>query len=72
MAAFRETCRGVPKARLKARADVYLVALRPFLGEDIAGRLRLKKSTVELGSICLAFCDPKGHEGSYVARQSSP
>ena len=56
----------------KAGADVYLVAPRPYLGEDIAGKMRLKKPAGELGPICSAIYDPKGHEGSYAFGDTTP
>ena len=68
------TVRGVSAAvaAKEAGADVYLVAPRPFLGEDIAGKLRLKKPAGELGPICSAIYDPKGHEGSYAFGDTTP
>ena len=68
------TVRGVSAAvaAKEAGADVYLVAPRPFLGEDIAGKLRLKKPAGEMGPICSAIYDPKGHEGSYAFGDTTP
>ena len=59
-------------AAKEAGADVYLVAPRPYFGEDIAGKLRLKKPAGELGPICSAIYDPKGHEGSYAFGDTTP
>ena len=68
------TVRGVSAAvaAKEAGANVYLVAPRPYLGEDIAGKLRLKKPAGELGPICSAIYDPKGHEGSYAFGDTTP
>ena len=68
------TVRGVSAAvaAKEAGADVYLVAPRPYFGEDIAGKLRLKKPAGELGPICAAIYDPKGHEGSYAFGDTTP
>ena len=68
------TVRGVSAAvaAKEAGANVYLVAPRPYLGEDIAGKLRLKKPVGELGPICSAIYDPKGHEGSYAFGDTTP
>ena len=68
------TVRGVSAAvaAKEAGANLYLVAPRPYLGEDIAGKLRLKKPAGELGPICAAIYDPKGHEGSYAFGDTTP
>ena len=69
------TVRGVSAAvaAKEAGADVYLVAPRPYFGEDIAGKLRLKKPAGELGPICSAIYDPKGREGcEYVFGDTTP
>ena len=69
------TVRGVSAAvaAKEAGANVYLVAPRPYLGEDIAGKLRLKKPAGELGPICSAIYDPKGREGcEYVFGDTTP
>jgi len=63
------TVRGVSAAvaAKEAGADVYLVAPRPYLGEEIAGKLRLLKPKGELGPIASAIYDPKGREGCEYA-----
>ena len=68
------TVRGVSAAvaAKEAGSDVYLVAPRPYLGEDIAGKMRLKKPAGELGPIAASMYDPKGHEGAYAFGDTTP
>ena len=68
------TVRGVSAAvaAKEAGADVYLVAPRPYLGEDVAGKMRLKKPAGELGPIAASMYDPKGHEGAPAFGDTTP
>lgn len=65
----------------KASANVYLVAPRPYLGEDIAGcldlfepeRARTKKGELEkLPPICKEIYSDKGHEGAALYGDTTP
>ena len=68
-------------AAKKAGARVYLVAPRPFLGEDLAGRLDLLEPERALGKkgreerlppICRDIYDEKGHDGAAFCGDTTP